>query len=122
LYYDFGYSPDPAGEFLHSLDLVQELDARLCLAGHGRTFTDVQAHIDANRTLVRERLAKVEEAVGGDDTLTAYEAIPRIYGQAIAPMNANWWLSETLSYLRHLEVTGRVRRIEGTPERWSAAA
>jgi glyoxylase-like metal-dependent hydrolase (beta-lactamase superfamily II) len=122
LYYDFGYSPDPAGEFLHSLDLVQELDARLCLAGHGRTFTDVQAHIDANRSLVRERLAKVEEAVGGDDTLTAYEAIPRIYGQAITPMNANWWLSETLSYLRHLEVTGRVRRIEGTPERWSAAA
>ena len=59
LYYDYGYSPDPAGEFLHSLDLVQELDARLCLAGHGRTFTDVQAHIDANRTLVRERLAKV---------------------------------------------------------------
>jgi len=37
-------------------------------------------------------------------------------------MTANWWLSETLSYLRHLEVTGRVERIEGTPERWSRAA
>ena len=58
LYYDYGYSPDPAGEFLHSLDLVQELDARLCLAGHGRTFTDVQAHIDANRALVRERIGQ----------------------------------------------------------------
>ena len=42
---------------------MQELDARLCLAGHGRTFTDVQAHIDANRTLVRRRLAKVQEVL-----------------------------------------------------------
>jgi glyoxylase-like metal-dependent hydrolase (beta-lactamase superfamily II) len=41
LYYDFGYSPDPAGEFLSSLDVVEKLDARLCLSGHGRTFTDV---------------------------------------------------------------------------------
>ena len=122
LYYDYGYSPDPAGEFLHSLDLVQELDARLCLSGHGRTFTDVQAHINANRTLVRERLARVEEVVAEEPGLTAFEAIPRVYGQAITPLNANWWLSETLSYLRHLELTDRLERIDGTPERWSARA
>jgi glyoxylase-like metal-dependent hydrolase (beta-lactamase superfamily II) len=119
LYYDYGYSPDPAGEFLHSLDLVQELDARLCLSGHGRTFTDVQAHINANRTLVRERLARVEEVIHAEPGITAYEAIPEIYGGAITALNANWWLSETLSYLRHLEVTGRLERIDGTPERWA---
>jgi glyoxylase-like metal-dependent hydrolase (beta-lactamase superfamily II) len=122
LYYDYGFSPDPAGEFLHSLDLVQELDARLCLSGHGRTFTDVQAHINANRTLVRDRLGKVEEVIAAAPGLTAFEAIPRVYGQAITPMNANWWLSETLSYLTHLEVTGRLARIDGTPERWEAVA
>ncbi|WP_445152664.1 MBL fold metallo-hydrolase [Baekduia sp. Peel2402] len=122
LYYDYGYSPDPAGEFLHSLDLVQELDARLCLAGHGRTFTDVQAHIDANRTLVRDRLGKVEEVIAAGPGLTAFEAIPKVYGQAITPLNANWWLSETLAYLTHLEVTGRVQKIDGTPERWEIAA
>ncbi|HEY4097468.1 MAG TPA: MBL fold metallo-hydrolase [Baekduia sp.] len=122
LFYDMGYSPDPAGEFLHSLDLVQELDARLCLAGHGRTFTDVQAHIDANRTLVRERLGKLEAAISGNGGLTAYDAIPQVYGQAITPATANWWLSETLAYLRHLELTGRAHRITGTPERWSTVA
>ena len=122
LYYDYGYSPDPAGEFLHSLDLVQELDARLCLSGHGRTFTDVQAHINANRTLVRERLGRVEEVIDAEPGLTAFDAIPRIYGAAITPMNVNWWLSETLSYLRHLELTGRVERLDGSPERWQAAA
>lgn len=122
LYYDYGYSPDPAGEFLHSLDLVQELDARLCLAGHGRTFTDVQGHIDANRRTVRGRMARVEEVVSRDGALTAFDAIPQIYGEAVTPVTANWWLNETLCYLRHLELTGRVRRIEGTPERWEAAA
>ena len=29
LYYDFGYTPDPAGEFLGSLDVVDELDVQL---------------------------------------------------------------------------------------------
>lgn len=120
LYYDYGYSPDPAGEFLHSLDLVQELDARLCLSGHGRTFTDVQAHINANRTLVRDRLARVEEVVRTEPGLTAYEIIPEVYGAAITPFNANWWLSETLAYLRHLEVTERLERVGESPERWAA--
>ena len=120
LYYDFGYSPDPAGEFLSSLDVVEALDARLCLAGHGRTFTDVQGHIDANRALVHERIDKVAEVIAGEP-LTAFDAVPRVYGEAITPMNANWWLSETLCYLRHLEVLGAARRVAGEggrPEQW----
>jgi glyoxylase-like metal-dependent hydrolase (beta-lactamase superfamily II) len=36
LYYDFGYSPDPAGEFLASLDRVDALDVQLILAGRLR--------------------------------------------------------------------------------------
>jgi glyoxylase-like metal-dependent hydrolase (beta-lactamase superfamily II) len=117
IYYDYGYSPDPAGEFLNSLDVVERLDARLCLSGHGRTFTDVQGHIEANRALVHERIAKVHEVIGGEP-ITAYDAVPLVYGQAITPLNANWWLSETLCYLTHLERSGRAERIAGEPERW----
>ncbi len=123
LYYDFGWSPDPTGEFLASLDRVEALDARLCLAGHGRTFSDVQGHIDANRALVHERLGRVEAVLDGTP-LTAYAAVPGLYGEAITEANANWWLSETLCYLRHLEVTGRAARLpgeDGEPERWTAA-
>jgi glyoxylase-like metal-dependent hydrolase (beta-lactamase superfamily II) len=117
LYYDYGYSPDPAGEFLASLDVVEQLDARLCLSGHGRTFTDVQGHIEANRALVHERIDKVHEVISRGE-ITAFDAVPLVYGQAITPMNANWWLSETLCYLTHLERTGRAERIAGEPERW----
>jgi glyoxylase-like metal-dependent hydrolase (beta-lactamase superfamily II) len=121
LYFDHGHSPDPAGEFLRSLDVVERLRARLCLAGHGRTFADVQAHIEANRRLVHERLAKVEEVLLAGP-LTAFDAVPRIYGEAITPLNASWWLSETLCYLEHLEIERRAIRIPGDrggPERWT---
>ncbi len=72
LYFDHGWTPDPAGEFLHSLGIVEDLDMRLCLSGHGRTFTDVQAHINANRLLVAERLEAcltVLDAPGSDHRL-----------------------------------------------------
>jgi len=49
LYFDYGYSPDPVGEFLASLDRVDALDARLALSGHGKPFVDVHGHIEANR-------------------------------------------------------------------------
>ncbi len=118
LYFDYGYTPDPVGEFLHSLDVVERLDARLCLAGHGRTFTDVQAHVRGNRSLVGERLASVREALEMGP-LTAFEIVPRVYGEALSSQNAHWLLSKLLSYLTHLQAGGQVRRIGGEPERWS---
>jgi glyoxylase-like metal-dependent hydrolase (beta-lactamase superfamily II) len=121
-YYDYGYSPDPAGEFLTSLDRVEALDARLCLSGHGRTFTDVQGHIAANRELIARRLGALEEALREDGAVTAFDAVPRVFGEAMTPMNANWWLSETLCYLRHLQVMGRAVSDGASPERWQLAA
>jgi glyoxylase-like metal-dependent hydrolase (beta-lactamase superfamily II) len=121
-YYDYGHTPDPAGEFLASLDRVEALDARLCLPGHGRTFVDVQGHIAANRDLIARRLAALEDVVREDGPVTAYDAVPRVFGEALTPLNANWWLSETLCYLRHLQVIGRVEGDGASPERWQLAA
>ena len=122
LYYDYGYTADPAGEFLASLDRVQALDARLCLSGHGRTFGDVAGHIAANRELVGRRIAALERVLRDDGPLTAFEALPRVYDEPLTPMNTNWWLSETLCYLRHMQVSGRAAGDGATPERWSVAA
>ena len=122
LYFDFGYTPDPVGEFLTSLDRVELLDARLALSGHGRTFADVAAHIVANRTLVAQRLGAVLHVLGERGPITAFDAVPHLYGEQISPATANWWLTETLCYLRHLEVTGRVRRVQHddqAPEAWA---
>jgi glyoxylase-like metal-dependent hydrolase (beta-lactamase superfamily II) len=122
LYYDYGYTPDPAGEFLSSLDRIDALPARLCLSGHGRPFIDVKAHIDANRREVAERMGRVRHALE-DGAKTPYEIVPILMQtDELTPMIVNWGLSETLCYLRHMELGGKVRRIDGAePERWELA-
>jgi glyoxylase-like metal-dependent hydrolase (beta-lactamase superfamily II) len=120
LFFDFGYSADPVGEFLSSLDVTERLGARLCLPGHGRTFTDVHAHIAGNRTLVAERLEKVRGVIT-PEPLTAFEIIPRIYSDELASHGGPWLLSETLAMLTHLEALGQAVRIGGDPERWGIA-
>ena len=121
LFYDYGWTPDPVGEFVDSLEAVDRLDARLCLAGHGRPFADVRAHVRANQKLVRERVDAVGAALV-NGPLTAFEVIPRVYGEDVAPANAAWWIQETLCYLTHLERLGAARRLPGEPQRWEAAA
>ena len=119
LYFEFGYSPNPVGEFLSSLDVVERLGARLCLAGHGRTFTDVHAHIAGNRSLVQEHLESVLGAAREGEP-TAFEVVTRVHGDSLSQQNAHWLLSQTLGFLTHLESVGSVRRIAGEPERWAA--
>jgi glyoxylase-like metal-dependent hydrolase (beta-lactamase superfamily II) len=121
LYFDYGYTPDPVGEFLHSLDAVEAFGARLCLAGHGRTFADVDAHIDANRRLVGERLDRLSRVLRERGPMTAFEAVPYLYDEPMTAATTAWWVTETLCYLRHLEVAGRVVRQPadaGGAERW----
>jgi glyoxylase-like metal-dependent hydrolase (beta-lactamase superfamily II) len=119
LYFDYGWTPDPVGEFLHSLDVVEGLGARLCLPGHGRTFADVQAHIRGNRELVGERLDAVRAAVR-TAPLTAFEVIPHVYGRSLSGQNAHWLMSKVLGYLTHLRVLGELHALPGEPERWTA--
>src|SRR5213076_371112 len=109
LFFDYGWTPDPVGEFLDSLDVVERLDARLALSGHGKPFVDVPGHIEGNRKLVRERLEAVLAALA-DGPRTAVQISPSVYGESLTEYNGSWLISQTLSYLVHLERLGRVSR------------
>ncbi|HEV2075069.1 MAG TPA: MBL fold metallo-hydrolase [Thermoleophilaceae bacterium] len=121
-YYDYGYTPDPAGEFLSSLDMVERLGAQLCLAGHGRPFREVGAKVQANREVVAEHLDLVRSMLRAGPC-TPFEVVPALVGsEDLSPMVVSWGLSQALSYLRHLEVREEARRLEGEdPERWELA-
>lgn len=121
LYYDYGWTPDPVGEFLSSLDAVDRLDPRLCLSGHGKPFVDAHGHVEANRTLVQERLAAVLDALSGEPR-AAIELVPSVYGEPLTRYNAGWLISQTLCYLEHLAASGAVdrERADGQPDRWRA--
>jgi glyoxylase-like metal-dependent hydrolase (beta-lactamase superfamily II) len=121
LYYDYGWTPDPVGEFLSSLDSADRLDARLALAGHGRPFVDVHGHVEGNRKLVHERLDAVLAALQGDPR-TAVEIAPSVYGEPLTDRNGGWLLSQTLCYLGHLERSGQLRSEQDAEvERWALA-
>jgi glyoxylase-like metal-dependent hydrolase (beta-lactamase superfamily II) len=119
LFFDHGHTPDPVGEFLHGLDVVEPLEADLVLPGHGRTFRDPQAKIDEARRQVNELLDKARASLGGGEK-TAFE----IVGDIVGPDNADgigsvWILQIVLSCLDHLAVLGEVEKVEGTdPLRW----
>ncbi len=116
LFYDYGWTPDPAGEFLDSLEVVDALDARLCLAGHGRPFRDVRGHIEANRSTVAERVERVRSALR-EEPRTPFEIVPTLMGEEnLTPMMVNWGLQETLAYLLHLELRGEVEKVGSDPE------
>ena len=121
LYFDPGYTPDPVGEFLASLDRVEQLDARLALSGHGRPFTDVPGHIEANRALVAERLDAVRSALAAGP-VTAFEIARAVYGDRFTADSAGWLLSKTLCWLTHLERGGLAVREGAGPELWQRAA
>jgi len=126
LYFDYGWTPDPAAEFFASLDVVERLDARLCLPGHGRPFGAVQAHIDAHRAELRRRLEQTEAALAAR-TPTAYEVVSEVFGDELDPMMTSWLLTMVLCFLTHLERDGRAERVSPPsgsqePERWRTPA
>jgi glyoxylase-like metal-dependent hydrolase (beta-lactamase superfamily II) len=118
LYYDYGWTPDPVGEFLASLETVDVLDARLGLSGHGRPFVDVHGHIEASRRLVEERLTAIAHALGGQPK-TAAELAPAVHGEELTEQSAPRLLQETLCYLAHLEQIGQaVSELDGGTPGW----
>ena len=122
LYFDYGWTPDPVGEFLGSLDVTEALGARLALSGHGRPFSDVREHHAANRKLVARAPRRGGGRARRGPEHRLRPAPRRLRGPAHpgdqgldadqgALLPAPTWRSR-----------GAVRRIEGEPERWAAVA
>jgi glyoxylase-like metal-dependent hydrolase (beta-lactamase superfamily II) len=120
LYYDYGYTPDPAGEFLNSLDVVDGLDIGLVLAGHGRPVRNARTLIAENRRTIQERMERIREALAAGPR-TAFDIVPEMWAdvELPKPLMIGWGLTEALCYLNHMERRGEVERIDGDdPERW----
>ncbi len=120
LFFDYGHSPDPVGEFLSSLTEIEPLEIDLCLPGHGRPFRDPEAKIAEARRQVEEIHGKVRAALAGGER-TAFEIVAEFLG----PENLNgpasaWVLQIILSFLDHMALAGEAVAIAGSdPQRWA---
>jgi glyoxylase-like metal-dependent hydrolase (beta-lactamase superfamily II) len=120
LFFDYGHTPDPIGEFLGGLEEIEPLEVDLVLPGHGRTFRDPEAKIAEARKQVDELLGKVRDSLGAGER-TAFDVVADIVG----PENVNspasaWALQIVLSCLDHMTIQGEVAPVDGTdPVRWA---
>jgi glyoxylase-like metal-dependent hydrolase (beta-lactamase superfamily II) len=122
LFFDYGHTPDPVGEFLGGLTEIEPLETELCLPGHGRTFRDPEAKIAAARQQVDELLGKVRDSLAGGEK-PAFEIVADIVGRENLDTPASAWaLQIVLSCLDHMAIGGTVTAVEGTdPQRWALA-
>ena len=113
-YFDVGYTPDPIGEFLHSLDVVDALDARLALAGHARPFTDIRG---PHRGQPRAGGAQPGRGPrGAEPTASAPPTSSRatVFGERFTEEMASWQMTMTTAWLTHLEALGEAGRTPRT--------
>ncbi len=103
--------PDPLGDYVASLALVEELAPRVAYSGHGRA-------VEAPAERAREIVAHHERRLG--ETEAALDAEPRggfelshaLFGRELPPIQRRFAVAETLSHLERLVVLGRAARHE----------
>jgi glyoxylase-like metal-dependent hydrolase (beta-lactamase superfamily II) len=119
LFFDYGHTPDPAGEFLASLETIERLEPLgLCLAGHGRPFRDALAKIEANREEFATQLNRVRAALA-DEPVTAYDVVRELLGEHLSAVTGPWGMQMALAYLDYLAARGEVEQLDdGEARRW----
>jgi len=120
LFFDYGHTPDPVGEFLESLDTIDALEhTTLCFAGHGRPFRDIPTKIEGNRSELDEHLGRILSAVS-DEPVSAFELLPALMGEGnVNEATAAWGMQMALAYLDHLTIQGELERDDdGDVHRW----
>jgi glyoxylase-like metal-dependent hydrolase (beta-lactamase superfamily II) len=110
LHFDFGFSSDPVGDYLSSLERTEMLDAALCLPGHGPPFHEVAAATASARAEVAQRLERIESALQATP-MTAFELASHRHGGRVLGAGGSHFLAEALALLAHLEHRNRVERV-----------
>jgi glyoxylase-like metal-dependent hydrolase (beta-lactamase superfamily II) len=122
MFFDYGHTPDPFGEYLDSLDVIEPLAVDLCLPGHGKPFRDPEVKIaDAHRQ-ADELLGRVRAGLADGAEPTAFELVEGIVGREnLREGTAGFMLQIVLAVLDHLAVRGEAHKVpDSDPQRWRA--
>ena len=122
LFFDYGHTPDPVGEYLASLDRIEPLAVDLCLPGHGRPFRDPAVKIAAARQQVEDLRGQIRGQLG-EQQKTAFDAVAGILGPENVKGPASAFLLQiVLAVLDNMALRGEVVAVADTdPRRWALA-
>jgi glyoxylase-like metal-dependent hydrolase (beta-lactamase superfamily II) len=102
---------NPLGDFLSSLERIEELQPDLVFPGHGRPFED---GAERARVIARHhdrRLGAILQVIRREPH-TAAEITDAIFGDALLNFQRRMALGEALAHLAYLLANGEVERIE----------
>ncbi|MFN2388590.1 MAG: MBL fold metallo-hydrolase [Actinomycetota bacterium] len=106
-----GADEDPLGEFLASLEKVEDLDPVLTLPGHGRPFDE---GAERARVVARHhdrRLGSILQVIRHDHR-TANEITEDVFGSTLLNFERRLALGETLAHLAYLRRRGEIERLQ----------
>ncbi len=109
--FERGGEEDPLGEFLESLEKVEELDPQMVLPGHGRPFLE---GAERARIIARHhdrRLGNILQVIRREPR-SASAIVDEVFGSELLHFERRLALGEALAHLAYLRKRGEVERIE----------
>ena len=105
---------DPLGEYLSSLEKVQNLDVDTILPGHEWIFNDLKPRVQQLMTHHRNRLDEMKETLE-DGPQTVYDVGSKVHWDSRPWPKMTFWTkrmaaTETFAHLFYLEKSGEVKR------------
>ena len=105
---------DPLGEYLSSLDKVQNLDVDTILPGHEWVFNDLKPRVQQLKVHHRNRLDEMKETLE-DGPQTVYDVGSKVHWDSRPWPKMTFWTkrmaaTETFAHLFYLEKSGEVKR------------
>ena len=104
--------PDPLGDYLATLDRIEEMAPRVAYTGHKETIADPAGRARQIRAHHDERLAAAVAALDGDPR-TAYDVSLALFPQALSPVDRRFAVAESLAHLERLVASGAAARSDG---------
>jgi glyoxylase-like metal-dependent hydrolase (beta-lactamase superfamily II) len=107
-----GESRDPLGEFLESLEKIEDLNPALVLPGHGRPFEDGAERARAVARHHDRRLGSILQVIRREPH-TASDITDEIFGTSLLNFERRMALGEALAHLAYLVESGDIEGVEG---------
>jgi glyoxylase-like metal-dependent hydrolase (beta-lactamase superfamily II) len=101
--------PDPLGDYLETLDRIEELAPRVAYTGHRAAVRDPAGRAREIRSHHVERLASAQAALDGSP-LTGYDVSLALFPGDLPPTLRRFATAESLAHLERLVHEGRAER------------
>ena len=109
--FERGGEEDPLGEFLESLEKVEDLDPQMVLPGHGRPFLE---GAERARIIARHhdrRLGNILQVIRREPR-SASDIVDEVFGSELLHFERRLALGEALAHLAYLRKREEVERLE----------